>query len=51
MSFFIKAQIVLLVILLVAIANFFIGTVIPTTEEKRSRGFFNYQGKVYKSQT
>ncbi|XP_069622125.1 solute carrier family 12 member 1 isoform X2 [Ranitomeya imitator] len=42
-----KAQIVLLVILLIAIANFFIGTVIPTTEEKRSRGFFNYQASIF----
>ncbi|KAM3926410.1 solute carrier family 12 member 1 isoform 1-T1 [Leptodactylus fuscus] len=42
-----KAQIVLLVILLIAIANFFIGTVIPTTEEKRARGFFNYQASIF----
>ncbi|KAM9311069.1 solute carrier family 12 member 1 isoform 1-T1 [Gastrophryne carolinensis] len=42
-----KAQILLLIILLIAIANFFIGTVIPTTEEKRSRGFFNYQASIF----
>ncbi|NWX50668.1 S12A1 protein, partial [Steatornis caripensis] len=38
-----KAQVILLVVLLVAIANFFIGTVIPTNNEKKARGFFNYQ--------
>ncbi|ELW64196.1 Solute carrier family 12 member 1 [Tupaia chinensis] len=38
-----KAQVILLVILLIAIANFFIGTVIPSNNEKKSRGFFNYQ--------
>ena len=39
-----QAQVILLVILLIAIANFFIGTVIPSNNEKKSRGFFNYQG-------
>jgi hypothetical protein len=36
--------VILLIILLIAIANFFIGTVIPSNNEKQSRGFFNYQG-------
>ncbi|KAL7980057.1 hypothetical protein Chor_001325 [Crotalus horridus] len=40
-----KAQVILLMILLIAIVNFFIGTVIPSNAEKRARGFFNYQGK------
>ncbi|NXE48939.1 S12A1 protein, partial [Casuarius casuarius] len=44
-----KAQVILLVVLLVAIANFFIGTVIPTNNEKKARGFFNYQGKYCSS--
>lgn len=43
-----QAQVILLVILLIAIANFFIGTVIPSNNEKKSRGFFNYQGACYK---
>ncbi|GAA6078064.1 solute carrier family 12 member 1, partial [Tachysurus ichikawai] len=38
-----KAQIVLLVILLVAIVNVFVGTVIPSTKDKQSKGFFSYQ--------
>ncbi|XP_055476782.1 solute carrier family 12 member 1 isoform X1 [Psammomys obesus] len=42
-----KAQVILLVILLVAIANFFIGTVIPSNNEKRARGFFNYQASIF----
>ncbi|NXP12581.1 S12A1 protein, partial [Thinocorus orbignyianus] len=41
-----KAQVILLIVLLVAIANFFIGTVIPTNNEKKARGFFNYEGKI-----
>ncbi|KAF7241519.1 Solute carrier family 12 member 1 [Varanus komodoensis] len=40
-----KTQVVLLFILLVAIINFFIGTVIPSNNEKEAKGFFNYQGK------
>uniref|UniRef100_A0A4W4G886 Solute carrier family 12 member 1 n=1 Tax=Electrophorus electricus TaxID=8005 RepID=A0A4W4G886_ELEEL len=35
-----KAQIALLVILLLAIANVFVGTAIPATEEKRAKGFY-----------
>ncbi|XP_076785786.1 solute carrier family 12 member 1 isoform X4 [Arvicanthis niloticus] len=42
-----KAQVILLVILLIAIANFFIGTVIPSNNEKKSRGFFNYQASIF----
>ncbi|KAM9275298.1 solute carrier family 12 member 1 isoform 1-T1 [Morus bassanus] len=42
-----KAQVILLVVLLVAIANFFIGTVIPTNNEKNARGFFNYQASIF----
>ncbi|NXJ05411.1 S12A1 protein, partial [Odontophorus gujanensis] len=42
-----KAQVILLIVLLIAIANFFIGTVIPTNNEKKARGFFNYQGNNF----
>ncbi|KAM4893029.1 solute carrier family 12 member 1 isoform 1-T1 [Sylvia borin] len=42
-----KAQVILLIVLLIAIANFFIGTVIPTNTEKKARGFFNYQGSIF----
>ncbi|XP_037343067.2 solute carrier family 12 member 1 isoform X2 [Pungitius pungitius] len=42
-----KAQIVLLVILLVAIVNVFVGTFIPVTDHKKSQGIFNYQSNVF----
>lgn len=42
-----KAQILLLIILLVAIVNVFVGTFIPATETKKSQGFFNYNSKIF----
>ncbi|TRY90182.1 hypothetical protein DNTS_033366 [Danionella cerebrum] len=44
----ITAQVALLVILLIAIANVFVGTVIPATQDKRSKGFFNYHESIAK---
>ncbi|XP_041643892.1 solute carrier family 12 member 2 [Cheilinus undulatus] len=41
-----KAQIVLLVILLLAIANYFIGTFMPT-ESKEPKGFFGYNTAIF----
>uniref|UniRef100_A0A6J0TFJ5 Solute carrier family 12 member 2 isoform X2 n=1 Tax=Pogona vitticeps TaxID=103695 RepID=A0A6J0TFJ5_9SAUR len=41
-----KAQIVLLVILLVAIADFIIGTFIPF-ESKKAKGFFGYKAEIF----
>ncbi|XP_018422708.1 PREDICTED: solute carrier family 12 member 2 isoform X2 [Nanorana parkeri] len=41
-----KAQIVLLVILLLAICDFFIGTVIPM-EDKKATGFFGYKAEIF----
>ncbi|XP_063044430.1 solute carrier family 12 member 1 [Engraulis encrasicolus] len=43
-----KAQLVLLVILLVAIVNVFVGTFIPATPSKQSQGFFNYHLSILK---
>ncbi|XP_029312620.1 solute carrier family 12 member 1 isoform X2 [Cottoperca gobio] len=42
-----KAQILLLVILLAAIVNVFVGTVIPATIEQKSKGIFNYQSNIF----
>ncbi|XP_005998362.1 solute carrier family 12 member 1 isoform X1 [Latimeria chalumnae] len=42
-----KAQVILLVILLVAIVDFIIGTVLPTNKEKRAQGFFNYHAVIF----
>ncbi|XP_063151336.1 solute carrier family 12 member 2 isoform X2 [Candoia aspera] len=41
-----KAQIVLLIILLVAIADFIIGTFIPF-ENKKPKGFFGYKAEIF----
>lgn len=41
-----KAQIVLLVILLLAICDFFIGSFIPL-EDKQSKGFFGYKAEIF----
>lgn len=40
-----QAQLVLLVILLVAIVNVFVGTFLPATDEQKSKGIFKYNGK------
>lgn len=40
-----QAQLVLLVILLVAIINVFVGTVIPATDEQKAKGIFKYNCK------
>lgn len=42
-----KAQIVLLIILLVAIVNVFVGTFIPVNDTKKSQGIFNYNSKIF----
>ncbi|XP_019740205.1 solute carrier family 12 member 2-like, partial [Hippocampus comes] len=41
-----KAQIVLLLVLLAAIANYFIGSLIPS-QDKKPRGFFGYQTAIF----
>ncbi|XP_069138674.1 solute carrier family 12 member 2-like isoform X2 [Argopecten irradians] len=42
-----RAQVVLLVLLLVAIANFMIGTFIPSTPAQVSKGIVGYKGEVF----
>ncbi|XP_035666241.1 solute carrier family 12 member 1-like isoform X9 [Branchiostoma floridae] len=42
-----KAQLGLLVILVIAILNYFIGAFIPATRVKMSKGFLNYQGQIF----
>ena len=41
-----KMQIVLLIILLIAIVNFLIGTFISADDKKQSQGYFSYQGSI-----
>jgi len=40
-----QAQVVLLVILLVAVANFIIGTFIPPSDEKQQKGITGYSSE------
>ncbi|XP_069758934.1 solute carrier family 12 member 1 isoform X2 [Narcine bancroftii] len=42
-----KAQVILLIILLIGICNFFIGTVIPSNTGKKVKGFFNYHANIF----
>uniref|UniRef100_A0A8C3ALX0 Solute carrier family 12 member 1 n=1 Tax=Cyclopterus lumpus TaxID=8103 RepID=A0A8C3ALX0_CYCLU len=42
-----KAQILLLVILLAAIVNVFAGTFMPATDDKKSKGIFNYDSRIF----
>ncbi|XP_042347989.1 solute carrier family 12 member 1 [Plectropomus leopardus] len=42
-----KAQIILLIILLVAIVNVFVGTFIPATDDQKTKGIFNYDSKIF----
>ncbi|XP_041794212.1 solute carrier family 12 member 1 isoform X2 [Chelmon rostratus] len=42
-----KAQILLLIILLVAIVNVFVGTFIPATDDQKSKGIFNYDSRIF----
>lgn len=43
-----KAQIGLLIILLLAIADFMIGTIIgPKNDQERAKGFIGYNGNTY----
>jgi len=43
-----RAQVVLLAVLLIAILNFMVGTFIPPSQEKFSKGFTGYRGDVFK---
>ncbi|XP_059932706.1 solute carrier family 12 member 10, tandem duplicate 1 [Gadus macrocephalus] len=42
-----KAQILFFVILLISFANYFVGTLIPPDEEKRSKGIFGYRSEIF----
>uniref|UniRef100_A0A674MJI3 Solute carrier family 12 member 1 n=1 Tax=Takifugu rubripes TaxID=31033 RepID=A0A674MJI3_TAKRU len=42
-----KAQLVLLVILLAAIVDVFVGTFLPATDDKKSKGVFNYNSQIF----
>ncbi|XP_039601504.1 solute carrier family 12 member 3-like [Polypterus senegalus] len=42
-----KAQVLFFLVILVSFVNYLVGTVIPSTEEKQSKGFFNYRADIF----
>ncbi|KAK9972316.1 hypothetical protein ABG768_025631 [Culter alburnus] len=49
MSWEAKAQILFFIALLLSLANYFVGTVIPPSIEKQSVGFFGYHAEIFVS--
>ncbi|XP_016360677.1 solute carrier family 12 member 3-like [Sinocyclocheilus anshuiensis] len=42
-----KAQILFFIALLLSLANYFVGTVIPSSSEKQAMGFFGYRAEIF----
>uniref|UniRef100_UPI00358EEB93 solute carrier family 12 member 3-like n=1 Tax=Myxine glutinosa TaxID=7769 RepID=UPI00358EEB93 len=42
-----KAQVVFFIIIIISFINYFVGTLIPASQEKQSKGFFNYQSEIF----
>ncbi|XP_041440857.1 solute carrier family 12 member 3-like [Xenopus laevis] len=42
-----KAQVVFFIVIMVSFASYFVGTLIPPSEEKQAKGFFNYKGSIF----
>uniref|UniRef100_A0A8C0GRL5 Solute carrier family 12 member 3 n=1 Tax=Chelonoidis abingdonii TaxID=106734 RepID=A0A8C0GRL5_CHEAB len=42
-----KAQVVFFFVIMVSFINYFVGTLIPATEEKMSKGYFSYRGDIF----
>nr|XP_036296462.1 solute carrier family 12 member 3 isoform X2 [Pipistrellus kuhlii] len=42
-----KAQVLFFMVIMVSFANYLVGTLIPPSEEKASRGFFSYRGDIF----
>ncbi|XP_066458049.1 solute carrier family 12 member 3-like [Eleutherodactylus coqui] len=42
-----KAQVVFFIVIMVSFANYLVGTILPPSEEKQSKGFFSYQGSIF----
>ncbi|XP_053555885.1 solute carrier family 12 member 3-like [Bombina bombina] len=42
-----KAQVVFFFVIMVSFASYFVGTLIPASEEKQSKGFFSYSGSIF----
>ncbi|KAG8437675.1 hypothetical protein GDO86_008400 [Hymenochirus boettgeri] len=42
-----KAQILFFIVIMISFANYLVGTVIPASEEKQSKGFFSYRADIF----
>ncbi|XP_059587385.1 solute carrier family 12 member 3 [Alligator mississippiensis] len=42
-----KAQVVFFLVIMVSFINYFVGTLLPGTEEKMSKGYFSYKGDIF----
>ncbi|XP_019406232.1 PREDICTED: solute carrier family 12 member 3 [Crocodylus porosus] len=42
-----KAQVVFFFVIMVSFINYFVGTLLPATEEKMSKGYFSYKGDIF----
>ncbi|KAM4707028.1 solute carrier family 12 member 3-like [Discoglossus pictus] len=42
-----KAQVVFFFVIMVSFISYIVGTLIPPSEEKQSKGFFSYQGSIF----
>ncbi|XP_004704711.1 solute carrier family 12 member 3 isoform X2 [Echinops telfairi] len=42
-----KAQVLFFLIIMVSFANYLVGTLIPPSEDKASKGFFSYRGDIF----
>ncbi|CAJ0955255.1 unnamed protein product [Ranitomeya imitator] len=42
-----KAQIVFFIVIMVSFASYIVGTLLPPSEEKQTKGFFSYQGSIF----
>ncbi|XP_073410926.1 solute carrier family 12 member 3-like [Dendrobates tinctorius] len=42
-----KAQVVFFIVIMVSFASYIVGTLLPPSEEKQTKGFFSYQGSIF----
>ncbi|MEE6508457.1 hypothetical protein FKM82_021241 [Ascaphus truei] len=42
-----KAQVVFFFVIMVSFVSYFVGTVMPPSEDKQSKGFFSYSGSIF----
>lgn len=41
---FVQAQVLFFLVIMVSFANYLVGTLIPASEDKASKGFYSYHG-------